>query len=169
MFFSLITHLLSTQTTKSWQMLRNNKFKAQNLNRKSYWKFTWSWFSVTCLKHVGLLWPISMLDRKQLRSYVCVTQPQWVNDSGHQWTLTTTWNVVVQVSVGPLIYLNLLLIRWCQSKWLKSSCEIPKQAHQLFIFGCLHLSPGSHFTYNLGACYPNLTKNVCGSYVKKNY
>ena len=49
------THLLSTQTTKSWKMLMNNKFKAHSLNRKSYRIFTLSWFSVTCFKHVGLL------------------------------------------------------------------------------------------------------------------
>ena len=59
--------LLSTPTTKSWKMLMNNKFKAQNLNRKSYRKFTLSCFSVTCFKHVGLLWPFSVLHRKQVR------------------------------------------------------------------------------------------------------
>ena len=63
-------HLLFTQTTKSWKMLMNNKFKAQSVNRKSYRKFTLSWFSVTCFKHVGLLWPISALDRKQVRGYI---------------------------------------------------------------------------------------------------
>ena len=50
-------------------MLMNNKFKARSLNRKSYRKFTMSCFSVTCFKHVGLLWPISALDRKQVRGY----------------------------------------------------------------------------------------------------
>ena len=64
--FALITHLLSIQTTKSWKMLMNNKFKAHSLNRKAYLKFTLSWFSVTCFQHVGLLWPISALDRKQV-------------------------------------------------------------------------------------------------------
>ena len=48
----------------------NNQFKAQSLNRKSYWKFTLSYFSVTCFKHVGLLWPISAFDRKQVRGYI---------------------------------------------------------------------------------------------------
>ena len=67
--FVLITHLISTQTTKSWKMLMNNQFKAQSLNQKSYQKFMLSYFSVTCFKHVGLLWPISMLDRKQVRGY----------------------------------------------------------------------------------------------------
>ena len=71
--FAFITHLLSAQTTKLWKMLMNNKFKAQSLNRKSYRKFTLSWFSVTCFKHVGLLWPISALDRKQVRGYA-----QWL-------------------------------------------------------------------------------------------
>ena len=47
------------------EMLIINKFKALSLNRKSYRKFTLSWFSVTCFKHVGLLWPISALDKKQ--------------------------------------------------------------------------------------------------------
>ena len=47
----------------------NNKSKAQSLNRKSYWKFTLSCFSATCLKHVGLLWPIRSLDRKQVHAY----------------------------------------------------------------------------------------------------
>ena len=68
--FALITHLLSIQTTKSWKMLMNNQFKAQSLNRKSHRKFTLSYFSLTCFKHVGLLWPISALDRKQVRGYV---------------------------------------------------------------------------------------------------
>ena len=54
----------------------NNKFKAQSLNRKSYRKFTLSWFSVTCFKYVGLLWPISALDRKQVRGYH-LNCPQW--------------------------------------------------------------------------------------------
>ena len=45
----------------------NNEFKASSLNRKSYRKFVLSGFSVTCLKHVVLLWPISALDRKQVR------------------------------------------------------------------------------------------------------
>ena len=35
------------------KMLMNNQFKAQSLNRKSYRKFTLSYFSVTCFKHVG--------------------------------------------------------------------------------------------------------------------
>ena len=48
----------------------NNKFKAQSLNRKSYRKFALSCFSVTCFKHVGLLWPISALDGKQVHDYV---------------------------------------------------------------------------------------------------
>ena len=39
--FCLIPHLLSTQTTKSWKNVMNNKFKAQSLNRKSFRKFTW--------------------------------------------------------------------------------------------------------------------------------
>ena len=47
----------------------NNQLKAQSLNRKSYRKFTLSYFSVTCYKHVELLWPISALDRKQVRGY----------------------------------------------------------------------------------------------------
>ena len=47
----------------------NIKFKAQSLNRKSDRKFTLSCSSVTCFKHVGLLWPISALDRKQVRGY----------------------------------------------------------------------------------------------------
>ena len=47
------------------KMLMNNKLKAQSLNRK----FTLSCFSVTCSKHVGLLLPISALDRKQVRGY----------------------------------------------------------------------------------------------------
>ena len=51
----LWTRMLSTQTTKSWKMLMNNQLKALSLNRKSYRKFTLSWFSVTCFKHVGLL------------------------------------------------------------------------------------------------------------------
>ena len=67
--FALITHLLSIQTTKSWKILMNNQLKAQSLNRKSYRKFTLSYFSVTCYKHVELLWPISALDRKQVRGY----------------------------------------------------------------------------------------------------
>ena len=46
-------------------MLMNKQFQAQSLNRKSYRKFT-SYFGVTCFKHVGLLWPISALDRKQV-------------------------------------------------------------------------------------------------------
>ena len=46
----------------------NNKFREQSLNRKSYLKFT-SCFSVTCFKHVGLLWPISAVDRKQVSGY----------------------------------------------------------------------------------------------------
>ena len=58
--------------TKSWKILTNNKFKAKSLNRKSYWKFKLSWFSVTCFKHVGLLWPISALDRKQVRGYLMI-------------------------------------------------------------------------------------------------
>ena len=65
--FALITHLLSTQSTKSWKMFMNNKFKAQSLNRKSYRKFTLSCLSVTCFKHVGSLWQISALDKKQVR------------------------------------------------------------------------------------------------------
>ena len=73
--FALITHLLSTQTTKSWKMLTNNKFKAQSLNPKSYRKFTLSCFSITCFKHVGLVWPISTLDRKQVRGYMIVSAP----------------------------------------------------------------------------------------------
>ena len=56
---------------KSWKMLRNNQFKAQSLNRKSYRKFTLSYLSVTCFKHVGLLWTVSALDRKQVRG--CAT------------------------------------------------------------------------------------------------
>ena len=79
--FALITQLLSTQTTKSSKMLMNNKFKAQSLNRKSYRKFTLSWFSVTCFKHVGLLWPISALDRKQVRGYVLFP----ITASSYQW------------------------------------------------------------------------------------
>ena len=51
--FALITHLLSTQKTKSWKMLMNNEFKAQSLNRKSYRKFALSCFSVTCLNMSG--------------------------------------------------------------------------------------------------------------------
>ena len=47
----------------------NNQLKAQSLNRKSCRKFTLSYFSVTCYKHVELLWPISALDRKQVRGY----------------------------------------------------------------------------------------------------
>ena len=99
--FALITHLLSTQTTKSWKMLMNNKFKAQSLNRKSYQKFT-SCFSVTCFKHVGLLWPISALDRKQVRGYAfeCPTWMRyvWANwhvpiqTYGHQTTLYISLN-----------------------------------------------------------------------------
>ena len=45
----------------------NNQFQAQSLNRKSYRKFTLSYIGVMCFKHVGLLWPISALDRKQVR------------------------------------------------------------------------------------------------------
>ena len=70
--FALIKHLLSMQTTKSWKMLMNNQFKAQSLNRKFYRKYT-SYFSVTCFKHVGLLWPISALDRKQVRGLIITT------------------------------------------------------------------------------------------------
>ena len=51
------------------KMLMNIKLKAQSLNRKSYLKFTLSWFSFTCFKNIGLLWPISALDRKQVRGY----------------------------------------------------------------------------------------------------
>ena len=53
----------------------NNKFKAQSLNRKSYRKSTSSCFSVTCFKHVGLLWPISAVDRKQVRGYTTCGMP----------------------------------------------------------------------------------------------
>ena len=53
----------------------NNKFKSQSLNRKSYRKFTLSWFSVTCFKHVGCLWPINALDRKQVRGYISLYIP----------------------------------------------------------------------------------------------
>ena len=97
-------------------MLMKNKFKAQSLNRKSYRKFTLSWFSVTCFKHVGLLWPISALDRKQVCSYrysgfrryklantslcprvfydpiVCPGQIGLCHDRRHQ--PETNWNVV---------------------------------------------------------------------------
>ena len=62
-------HASATQTANSWKMLMNYKFKAQRLNRKSHRKFALSCFSVTCFKHVGLLWPISALDRKQVRGY----------------------------------------------------------------------------------------------------
>ena len=62
-------HASAFYTNKSWKMLRNNQFKAQSLNQKSYWKFTLSYLSVTCFKHVGLLWPVSALDRKQVRGY----------------------------------------------------------------------------------------------------
>ena len=54
-------------------MMKNNKFKAHSLNRKSYRKFTSSCFSVTCFKHVGLLWPISALDRMQVDGYAVIT------------------------------------------------------------------------------------------------
>ena len=64
-----LQHLLSIQTTKSWKILMNNQLKAQSLNRKSYRKFMLSYFSVTCYKHVELFWPISALDRKQVRGY----------------------------------------------------------------------------------------------------
>ena len=89
----------------------NNKFKEQSLNRKFYRKFTLSWFSVTCFKHVGLLWPISALDRKQVRGY---TQPfirvqikenikaprQWPFTNGQQrgkWfhLMTSSWDSVI--------------------------------------------------------------------------
>ena len=63
-------HLLSIQTTKSWKLLINNKFKAQSLNQKSHRKFTLSCFSITCFKHVVSLWPISVLDRKQVHGYI---------------------------------------------------------------------------------------------------
>ena len=57
----------------------NNQFKAQSLNRKSYRKFTLSYFSVTCYRHVELLWPISALDRKQVRGYATnITLQLWM-------------------------------------------------------------------------------------------
>ena len=34
-YFALIPHLLSIQTTKSWKMFMNNQFKAKRLNRKT--------------------------------------------------------------------------------------------------------------------------------------
>ena len=80
----------------------NNKFKAQSLNRKSYRKFTLSWFSVTCFKHVGLLWPISALDRKQVRGYVVGTtwrQSDWCcRQPGTAWVLsvvTSGWRLLL--------------------------------------------------------------------------
>ena len=79
----------------------NNKFKAQSLNRKSYRIFT-SCCSVTCFKHVGLLWTISPLDRKQVRGYAfwCPTWMRyiWANwrvpiqTYGHQTTLYISLN-----------------------------------------------------------------------------
>ena len=78
--FAFITHLVSTQTTKSWKMLMNNKFKAQSLNRKSYRKFALSCFSITCFKHVGLLWPIResrSVVIAQTDAYAMTSYPQW--------------------------------------------------------------------------------------------
>ena len=65
-----LQHECSFSSTKSCKNLMNSKFKAQSLNQKYQRKFTFSWFSVTFFKHVGLLWPISALDRKQVRGYV---------------------------------------------------------------------------------------------------
>ena len=67
----------------------NNKFKAQSLNRKSYRKFTLIWFSVTCFKHVGILWPISALDRKQVRGYI-------VNGLCQVWLWVRTHEAIAQ-------------------------------------------------------------------------
>ena len=61
----------------------NNQFNAQSLNRKSHRKFTLSYFRVTCFKHVGLLWPISALDRKQVRGY-------WIY---LEWPLSSNGNI----------------------------------------------------------------------------
>ena len=83
----------------------NNKFKAQSLNRKSYRKFM-SWFSVTCFKHVGLLWPISALDRKQVRGYdvhrQCVSAC-WVP----MWALYAIWTTAIALCLSVFISLNL--------------------------------------------------------------
>ena len=96
--FALITHLISIQTKGSWKMVMNNKFKAQSLNRKSYRKSTMSWFSVTCFKHVGLLWPISVIDRKQVRGYIvgtlgCVFIDNETHEIGvTKWTTGEAWS-----------------------------------------------------------------------------
>ena len=58
----LITHLLSIQMN-TMKMMMNNKVKAKTLigNPAVNWH---------CFEHVMQLWPLSMLDRKQVRGYV---------------------------------------------------------------------------------------------------
>ena len=112
--FALITHLLSIQTTKSWKILINNQFKSQSLNRKSYRKLTLSYFSVTCFKHVELLWPISALDRKQVRGYainrIYDTLIPWQSRRHHANRILSVllkivpefWNLLKSVHVGAI-------------------------------------------------------------------
>ena len=82
----LISRICFLHKQKIVKMLMNNKFKAQGRNRKSYQKFALSCFSVTCFKHVGLPWPISALDRKQVRGYTCIPNIMLMNQI--QWYIT---------------------------------------------------------------------------------
>ena len=99
-------------------MLMNNKFKAQSLNRKSYRKFTLSWFSVTCFKHFGLLWPISALDRKQVRGYIKISSYQYrdphVKDKTVLRPLSLTWE---SPYLGKTVFIlrGALIVGWADS------------------------------------------------------
>ena len=98
----------------------NNQFKAQSLNRKSYRKFTLSYFSVTSFKHVGLLWPITALDRKQEWGLLSQFSPfryfptfsEWWKQWLPEWYQVHIWQVSPQLSCGDT---------WQIWTWLKVS------------------------------------------------